>query len=356
MALSFDTNSRDQVCLRVAGRLYANCDTEIQTNVGGTNGAGARALTQIQRWAHFLEMGGSDVAPDAWLFWLVDLASYEASLAEKPNEAANYRRKAMESMRDALASFTRSEIDGTTPADLGLTTAKLRRYVVSRCVRRRPALYPEPDVIDTAIESTLIRVWNDADWRFTQVEALLTINTDSTVTMTDTASSSITPDRLMGNEIYLTAGKGRICSVDRDVILRDRAQTSPTAGQPVYFHMYKSAGGIVWMFSPKPDQAYSGTAMIQLQQPAMTTSAQIDTALALFPPEFTSIIRELVLAHVLRDLGVPDSTFVERKALDDLTSLAPVYDSPGGEPERSVEGRVRRRGLGAMPRFLGGGV
>ena len=118
MALTFSTDIRDQVCLILKGRVYSDCATADQTAIGGTEGAGPRALAQIQQWAHFFEMAGSDTAPESWKRWLIHLAAAEAAQFMRPDRESDLRRLAIDAQRDALKTYARAEIDGTAPDDL----------------------------------------------------------------------------------------------------------------------------------------------------------------------------------------------------------------------------------------------
>ena len=352
-----DTNVRDQVALRLADRTYANLTTQQTTIIGGTSGAIERALTTITRWSNFFDGTGLADAPDLWLPWLVDLATYEGSLAMRPDLSGEFRRKALESQRDAFLSWSRTSMVGTAESDeKPFTLAALRRYIASRCVKRSDPVYPDISTIDSALDWTVTRIWNDANWRFTQVMATLTINTNQTVTAVDEAANPVTVDRIVGDILYLTGGKGVVRSADRELILQNQTISGATPAQPRYFHMQKSASAIRWLFAPEPDVAYTAKCMVQIRTPSITDQTAFNAAMAQFPHEFVNIVRDMAYGKVLNDLSVRDGPMVLRQAADDLAGLVDQYDSPGGQPEASLEGRWLRRGLGSDRGFLGGGV
>lgn len=360
MALSAsDANVRDQVALRLTDRAHSALTTEQTTVISGTSGAIERALTQIRRWSQFFSGQGSDLAstPDDWLPWLVDLASYEGSMTLRPDLSAAYRTKALESQRIAFASYSRAEIDSASGTDeLGFTLSSLRLYIASRCVKRGDPVYPDISSVDSAIDYTIKRVWNDAEWRFAQRMAVLTIATNQTVTVEDEAGNPLALDRIVGTQIHLEDGLGPVDSVDRDVLLRHRSGQQPNTGQPWCFHLEKSAGDVTFQFIPKPDQIYTARAMIQIKTPSITNPSTFDSTMALFPPEFVNIIRDMAYAKVLYDIGVADGARLISAAAQDLGGLVDEYDTPGGKPERSAEGIWRTRGLGIGGSYLGGGV
>ena len=356
MALTFSNDIRDQVCLILKGRVYSDCSTADQTAIAGTEGAGPRALAQIQQWAHFFEMAGSDVAPEAWKRWLIHLSAAEAAQFMRPDRESDLRRLAIEAQRDALRTFARSEIDGTAPDDLADTNLGVRKHVVSRCTRLEPMVLPEPDVVDTAIKWTINRVWNDAHWRFTQKIGVISIAANGTVTVADESEVALSVDQVIGDQLYYAAGEGLCLSVDSEYILRERSEETRQSARPAFFHLQKSGSSISWLFAPEPDQAYTARALFKIRTPSMTTSAEIDAALALFPHEFQQIIRDMAYAKVLYDFGRPEGQAFLRAASDDLGGLAPGYGSPGGVDERSRRGQVRPRGLGPTPRYLGGNL
>lgn len=358
MALSAaDSNVRDQVALRLADRTYANLTTQQTTILGGTSGSIPRALTTLQRWSNFFDGTGTADAPDDWMPWFVDLATYEGSLAMRPDLSGEFRRKALESQRDAFLSWSRGSMAGTTETDeKAFTLAALRRYIASRCVKRADPVYPDISTIDSSLDWTIVRIWNDADWRFTQILATLTINTDQTVTAVDADGNSITIDRILGDVIYLTNGKGEVSSVDRDVILRHQTLTNPETGSPVFFHLQKTASTVRFWFAPVPDVAYTAKCMVQIRTPSITDATAFNAAMAQFPHEFVNVVRDMAYGKVLNDLSVRDGPMVLRQAAEDLAGLVDQYDNPGGQPEASLEGRWQRRGLGVLGPFLGGGM
>lgn len=355
MALTFSTDVRDQVCLILRGRVYSALNSPDQTAIAGTHGAGPRALAKIQRWAHFLQMDGSDTAPDGWERWLIHEAANEAATFLRPEIRDDLRRAAIDAQRDALQTYTRAEIDGTAPNDVATDDiGAVRRYIVSRCARLDPVCLPEPDIVDSCIKDVLTRLWNDADWKFTQRVAVLTIATDQTVTAKDEADGDITVDRIVDQELRYNNGQGSCLVVDRDEILRWRSRQDPSTGQPLYVHLQKNGSDIQYLFEPKPDQQYVVRATVKVRTPTMTNASQLTTAIASFPHEFQPLIRRFAHAQVLLEMGRREGQVLLARVEEDLAALAPDYDSPGGEPERSREGLWLRRGLGNTGAYFGG--
>lgn len=357
MALAFTTTIRDQVALLLTGRTYTQCTPADQTAIAGTDGAGDRALSKIQQWAHFVELAGSDTAPDAWSRWLTREAAYEACVFIKPEREDDLRRHALLAQREALQTFTRSEVDGTTSVgDLAGDVGAIRRHIISRCVRMEPLVLPEPDVIDSAIKQMITRVWNDADWKFTQRLGVFTIAADGSVTVADEAGDPLVIDKIVGDCLRYDSGRGQIVSVGRDYILRHRSQETVVTGRPAYFHLQKAGSDILWLFAPKPDAEYVARAMVRLKTPAMTTIAGINAALLLIPHEVVSLMHDLCLGKVLYDLGRGEGQALMMETIQEMGGLIPSYDNPGGEIERSDRGDVRPRGLGVHLPYLGGHV
>lgn len=351
MALTFTTGLRDQVSLITAGRPYSQLNSGQQTSV---DGAGARALARISRWADFVAFAGADDdAPEEWGDWLVALAASMAAQHLDRSRADDLRREAGEAMQMALRSFSRTVSTDTGSTDLALDTLTVRRHVVSRCVDRESPVFPSFDVVDSAIKQELTRIWNDAAWAHEEVLVTLTVGADSTVTAETADGTAVSLDRITRDVLRYADGRGVCQRSDVDTVLAARVDPDRAPGRPEFFVVRQNAQGLTWMFAPEPDAEYELLADAVLRTPAMADRAGVDAALALFPPEYGPIILDTVLAKVLRDIGVRDGHALYREARDDLAMNGPGYDATAGEPRNPVGPLSRRRGLGRAPGFFG---
>ena len=116
--------------------------------------------------------------------------------------------------------------------------------------------------------------------------------------------------------------------------------SSPTAvpGRPQVFRHERRAAFNVFQFYPIPDQAYQGRFEANIAPPAAASSASDTAPFDAFPSALRPIIRDMVLARVLRLYNVPGWTEAWASASDQLEISAPQYDRRG-EPEQ--EQKVR---------------
>ena len=353
MALAFST-VRDEVALNLQGRVYANLTTAQQATI---DGAGARALNQIQRYADYVDFTGNTAAPDEWTAWLCALASAFAAQHMSKDRVAQLEREAADALSTALRSFSKTVSTGTTLGDVGLTVIALRKYVIARCVNREPIVLPSFDVVDQAIREMILAVWSQADLSHARYRLKLTIGTDSAVTAAtlDATPVALALDRITTDILYFDDDDAVCRRTDKEAVMRERSDTTRTTGRPELFIVRNTASGLDWEFAPEPDKQYTAIAEGVIKAPDLTTYAELNTALALFPTDFGPPLQRAVVGRVMFDLGVTGGAAMHREGQDAIDRIIPLVNEPAGEPGKP-QPVLRRRGLGQRPRRMGGFV
>lgn len=307
-AIAYDADHQDQIALRVWNRLYAALSTEQKKLVDGTwttgslaNGHAFDVLTQVRRYAHFIQMDGSDSGPDdAWLGWF--LAETVARCVYNQNRERFREAKGManDAMKMALTTYTRSEVDETTDVS-GFVHSHIntRRFVLDNCVRLEPMLLPTPERIDGAMRTVYARIWNMSDWWFKRRQVTFTVDTAGDVT-DDLAGTevahAVSSERLFYDDTNNRGGE--IHHISASEMAREQS-LSHDAGRPLTFRAYRTGSGLQWTFDRTPDQSYTFRGEVFIRQPALATAANFDTALTILPPEHHDALRDMILSHVV---------------------------------------------------------
>lgn len=353
MSLAFGATQQGAVARILTGRSYADLRTEQSATI---DEAGARALSRINRWADYVAFAGTASAPAEWTDWLVHLAASMAADHLARDRAESLVRRSNEAMQMALRSYSRSASTAAGSTDLATTVASIRRYVVSRCVDREPPIFPSFDVVDSAIKQEIVRVWNDADWSHAEVLIKVLVAANGTVSTTNLADAAVTIDRLTTDTLRYEDGEGLCVRVTEATILAARADPNATPDRPRGFFVRQAASGLTWEFTPRTDDAYVLLGDAVLRTPTMADLTGMDAALALFPPEYSASLMDLIFTRVLRDVGAPGGLAMYREMREDLerragdlSATAGEHGHPGGPGRRAV-------GLGRMPSRMWSGL
>lgn len=141
-----------------------------------------------------------------------------------------------------------------------------------------------------------------------------------------------TMDAIKSRAFYFdgTYAGRKLLWTDMDGMAKSKARYGPTTSMPQYFRWEKYGSGITWHLSPFPDTNYTMRGAATVSGPGtLTTSASLDTAIAKFPTEFGTVIRDLTLARVLKSFNASDGDRMMNDALEQCERLLPVYADLG---------------------------
>ena len=355
MAISYSSDLQDEIALRVSGRSYNDLTDDQKKIIDGdssnpvpTAGAAGRAYEELSKWAVYRTMDSTVGIPDEWKSWFVMQAAGDAGGRFTSADINEIRQERSRARRDALSAYIRSNPEDTTDsAHLGLTTVEMRRYCLASALRQSRPLLPEPFLIDQAIQEAIARTWDHTDWNFRRQTVTLTIATDGSVTV----SGSLILDRLTSDAIFYTSAGDRgakAVHVDIEEMLQMTAYDN-SDGRPDYFHVRPSDAGLQWTFERTPNEEYTAKAEGVTKVGALTTPAEMDTALGEFPVDFHQYLKKRALANLYEIAGrVQIARELESECDRDLQVLARQ-----DLPDRNMpvdRGRQRRQGMGRMPR------
>ena len=361
MTLTYDTAMQNDIALLLARCQYSDLTAEQRIAVDGNDaasppvkGATGRAADTIMQYANAYTSSAVDwdSIPDTWRGWFIHEAAQLALAGFPDADRTAIQSAASHARREAIVSYATSDFNSSTAGLVGsLSMVALRNYVSVASIRASDSVILEPSLIDTAIEDVVQEIWTDADWTFKQVQATLTIGTDGSVTV----GSGLSLDQLLDDRILYSGTTGGFAAlVDWQTIL-DHAAGSPVAGKPLLFHLTHGPDELVWTFERTPDQEYTAKGTFTLRTPTQTDRATIDSALALFPVDFRSVIKKRVLGVALRSVGrvtVPNQLYAE--TTDKLAGLMTRWDKTAREAENSRYDQHRPMGLGPMGGTIGG--
>lgn len=113
------------------------------------------------------------------------------------------------------------------------------------------------------------------------------------------------------------------------------AEYEETQGTPIRYRTEPRGQTTTWHFFPFPDDDYTLRGAVFVSGPgAFTTLATATTALARFPVEFGTAIRDMVLARVLLSYSTSDADRFWRHAIDQVESLLPIYTETGNAAKK----------------------
>ncbi len=118
--------------------------------------------------------------------------------------------------------------------------------------------------------------------------------------------------------------------VDASDMARRKASSGTNRYRPQRFRWEKYGSGITWHLAPFPDTSYTLRGAVTISSiGTLTDSTSLDTAIAKFPTEFGTVIRDVVLARTLSQHGASDGDLMMKSAIAQCESLLPVYSDQG---------------------------
>lgn len=354
MPLTYDQPMQDDIALRVSRRSYTSLTPDQKAIIDGAGiinppieGAVGRAWAEVSQWAAYRTMDESAGIPDEWRPWVVLSAAADAAGAFTSADPAELRNEANATRNNLLPTYRRSDPESTAAsAHLGISTLEMRRYCLSGTLHQSTPLLPEPFLIDQAIQEAIARTWDYTDWNWRRQMVELTIATDGSVTV----GGSLVLDRLTSDHIRYTSTNAHGATarhVDVETMMQATAYDQPD-GRPELFRLYPADGGLQWIFERTPDEEYTAKAEAVTKVGALTTPAQMDAALALFPVDFHQYLKKRALAnlyHITSRVTAADrleaslDSDIRALAAQEATDRNAVYDQQ----------RQRRYGMGRIP-------
>lgn len=162
-------------------------------------------------------------------------------------------------------------------------------------------------------------------------------------TLVDGLTSSEKFAAVASREFVYSDATGPGCSLtwskDGTTMSANRAwdAANVTTGRPSRFRFENNATGtgannadvFAWTHSPIPDQTYYAKGEVYVKGPTVTTLAATTAEMARFPAEFDHVIKDLVLAEVLRHYGAPEARELSATAEKEVETLLPQFCDVG---------------------------
>lgn len=118
--------------------------------------------------------------------------------------------------------------------------------------------------------------------------------------------------------------------VDASDMARRKASSGTNRYRPQRFRWEKYGAAVTWHLAPFPDTTYTLRGAVSISGlGTLTDSTSLDTAIAKFPTEFGTVIRDVVLARTLSQYGASDGDLMMKSAISQCESLLPVYSDQG---------------------------
>ena len=349
MPFSYAAAHQDELALLLAKKEYSSLTSAQKKMIdNGTTsspgGAVGRAIQSIGAIAASLNIGAADEIPTEWGHWVILRAASHASHAFSVAEDEDLAQAERAAQIEAYQSFTLIDADADlSGSGVTLTVAAMRQYVLTRCVSGREILIPQISVIDTCLQNVLSDLWNMADWSFRQKEVSIALATNGTVTLTP----SVTVDKVVSHTLFYTDDEqGECVLADRDLIQRFQSDNNLDTGKPEYFRTTRSGDTVSWVFNRTADQAYTMLGTVSISLSAQSDTSTMNTALALLPSEFITIVREWVYGSVLSALGSTRARAVMDAAQDRLDQNAYTYIATEDEKKQRSDYPMRRKTIG----------
>lgn len=337
MSLSLDSATRDTICLKAFGQAYSSLNANqklLVDNNGGTGGDANNALTMVQQLAQWLTQAGIDTTAtslaDTLKSLLISLAVKRLVASHKPERLPIFEKEYDDAFDLLVDNYSRVEANATSSQGTAYTVQGIRQYVIDHCLRRKPRVFPMIGNIDSQIQWVINHIWARR-WNFRIKSATGTVDSSSVVTFS--LSGSNTFDSLATRRIYYTdQPETWMQSVNMEDMQRLRASSASATGRPTTFTVQKGASGTTWLFYPVPDQTYNIRAAVYIGAPSITSSSTDAGLLSDFPATFKPLIRDMVLARVLKQHNLPDGDEKWRDATNQMESDAKNYYDDRGEP------------------------
>jgi len=315
-SISYAAAFQDEIALLLTGGLYAACTTEQKTLIDGnstasppTRGAAKGAWDKAVLTDYWVQrVAAGSTAPDLdarrWFIWE---AVKQAGVQMRPNMLDVYTKNAAEAEAQYVEQAARLAIDASPASSTepwAVNQQNIRLYCLAHLIRRTPRVLAPVETIDAATYAVLAELWDGFDWPFRRRLVTMAITTSETVTFSvGTNTQSI--DRPATREFYYGPDdeeESCLKWADGDDFAQRRAANDGDTGQPRWWRFQSAGDTLTHYFVPIPDAAYELTGEIYITGPGNPSSATDTTPFARFPASVQPLIRELVLARVLKEM------------------------------------------------------
>lgn len=349
MAFAYTAGLQGRIALAVWNVPYASLTANQKTQLDNTWSSGAitggealAAWTEVAQIGQWFEQAVSN--PDtsfpqpAWDRLFVAKCAMYLSKTVRPDRLAEFQRDHEVALDEAIDTYTPTLITAAAISGQALTVAGIRAYVCNHCVRRKESganqglrrrIFPPIQDVDSHSQWTCNFLWNKELWNFRKRMIQITINANNTVTMTGLSGETF--DSIASNRFYYDGNNfGSVLEwVDSTTAPGLKAYHGTSQGTPRYFRTETKGSTVSWHLFPIPDQAYTLYGTVYVATPTMTTMADIDSAIGRFPPEFGTVIRDIVLARVLMAHQASDGQRMWDLAMEQVEILCPTYTETG---------------------------
>lgn len=366
MALTYTSAEQNDVAYRLFGKAYTSLTTEQKAAIDGgstsaSSGHAADAFVLVQAWSNFVQGTGADTAPDAARGWFVDEIVWRSSRRLDPETAAQHKQARDDSFLNFVRTYAHADSDDlTTTEGLVVSHANLRLNALSIGIAQPDPVPLTPESIDSAIRAAITRLWNWATWNFRRQPVSVGLATNEAVTVTP----SVTYRAVLNNRFYYVNTTGsdpdELRFVDGATMSSLKAR-GLSAGRPQNASLDMSGGTLNWTFDRVPDQAYTLRGVVLKATPALVSSANITSALALIPAEFHDALRRLVVADLFVTYGRRDGRVLKASVESEIKGMLHMADdviSTGLERRADEREAVFDQGWSVygFGTYLGGGM
>lgn len=149
-------------------------------------------------------------------------------------------------------------------------------------------------------------------------------------------------DSIASNRFYFDGNNGgmQLDWVDKDRAPALRAYHGSTTGVPCYFRTQPVGASKIWHLYPIPDTTYTLFGTVYASTPSMSDLAAINTAITMFPAEFGTVIRDMVLARVLLQHNASDAERMWTRCTEQVESFGAAYTDAGMPAKMTSVGDV----------------
>jgi hypothetical protein len=304
MPFTYNADSQKQIALAVFGVPYTGLPADRKglidndsTTPGGIAGHVQQMLSNLAQFFY-----GPYEVPTEWGFWFVNEVSARVAGAIRLEKYQTLRQIANESRDVALQSASQRPMSDASVVS-GLNTQTIIAAHIPVLVKQ--GIYPTRQQVDDAVAEVIDEVWHAGKWPFRAFQAVGTVATNGAVTWT--TPSGLAVDKIAISALYIQdqglQAKVQYIDSEQMAAVEAGAGSSAAPGKPRFFYLQRTVGapstlGFKWY--PMPDKVYTLIAAVEVQTPGPPSSLTDTSPFARFPIEFKGLIRQGILAAILR--------------------------------------------------------
>lgn len=328
-AATTQTGERDEVCKEVFGKAYSSLASDHQTTINALGDDAFFEFTNLAKWWTEVDPTAADI-PNIWnelprLMWV----SKAFRRFDSPAKGHAYWTQHVEPLFRRLADhYTASWASSSFLASRTLTIETFRKTIIAMCVRQRSPIFPTIREVDQQIEEQFIRLWEERIWEFRKQAVKVTFQTSGNII----ADGTFDFQGMLGKYMVLVSGTAsyRVEWVDATRFTELMAAFDGKTGRPRFAYDIDHGATKKVILIPKPDQAYTGYAIILKGPPTFGSLSSTD-ALSELPIDFRPYWREKVFAALMSQHGREDNDVnrADARAERERQQLLASYDDKG---------------------------